>query len=232
MEKMKYYLYVKTSPLGLKYLGKTIKNPYLYKGSDKIWKRHLLKHKYKLDDVKTEIILVTTDINELIRVGNEFSVRYDIVNSNEWVNLRIENGDGGDIYKFIDYLNPNFHKSDRAKHLNTFKSDDDKKRIITKRTSKIDYNNPERLKKIKENTDWDSWRESIKKRKIDYVNMKRNVVNKRPIIQLDLYGNVLNKYTSVMEAAKKLNIGRSGIIQCLRKRNKTAFGYKWEYDNE
>ncbi len=228
----KYYLYIKTSPFGLKYLGKTIKNPYKYNGSGKIWKRHLKKHNLSYLDIHTEIVLETENISELIKVGNELSIKYDIVKSKEWANLRIENGDGGDTSKFIDYNNPNFHKSDRGKHLHEFSSEEERIRIMAERTSKIDYKNPERLKKIKENTDWEKWKESIKNRKIDYVNMRRNVVNKKEILQLDLNDKIISEFSSISEASKILNIGRSGIMQCLRKRNKTAFGYKWKYKNE
>lgn len=224
-----YYLYIKTSPFGLKYLGKTIKNPLTYMGSGKIWKRHIKKHNLSCADIKTEIILETTNVDELIKMGIELSIKYDVVNSQEWANLRIESGDGGDTSKFIDYNNPNFHKSDRGKHLHTFISEDEKKRIIDERTKRIDYGNPERLKKIKENTDWITWRESIKNRKIDYANVRRNVVNKKKIIQLDLNDNIINEFNSISEASKILNLGRSGIMQCLRERNKTAFGYKWKY---
>jgi len=227
----KYFLYIKTSPLGLKYLGKTTKNPFIYNGSGKIWKRHIKKHNLTYKEIKTEIVFETTNKMELIRLGNKLSVKYDIVKSKEWANLRVENGDGGDTSKFIDYSNPIFHQSNRGKHLHTFNSEEEKKIIIAERTSKIDYNNPERLRKIKENTNWDTWRESIKKRNLDYKNMRRNVVNKKPILQLDLNENIIREFNSIMEASKKLNYGRSGIMQCLRKRNKTAFGYKWEYKN-
>lgn len=232
MKNIKYYLYIKISPFGLKYLGKTIKNPYIYNGSGKIWKRHLKKHNLSHLDIKTEIVFETEDVMELIKIGNELSIKYDVVNSKEWANLRIENGDGGDTSKFINYNNPNFHKPDRGKHLHEFSSEEERIMIMAERTSKINYNNPERLKKIKENTDWEKWRESIKNRKIDYANMRRNVVNKKEIIQLDMNDNVISEYSSISEASKILNVGRSGIMQCLRKRNKTAFGYKWKYKNE
>jgi hypothetical protein len=232
MNDKKYYLYIKTSPFGLKYLGKTTKNPYIYNGSGKIWKRHLKKHNLSHFDIKTEVIFETNDVHKLIKFGNELSIKYDIVKSNEWANLRIENGDGGDTSKFIDYDKPNFHKPNKSKHLNTFNSEIEKKRIIAERTKKIDYNNPERLRKIKENTDWISWKKSIKNRKIDYVNMHRNVVNKKPILQLDLNNNIISEFNSISEASKTFNLGRSGIMQCLRKRNKTAYGYKWKYKNK
>ena len=43
------YLYIKESPLGLKYLGKTEKDPFKYIGSGLYWKKHLKKHKFTYD---------------------------------------------------------------------------------------------------------------------------------------------------------------------------------------
>lgn len=229
MKDIKYYLYIKTSPLGLKYLGKTTKNPFIYNGSGKIWKRHIKKYNLTCNDIKTEVVLETNDVLELIRFGNELSNKYNIVESNDWANLRIENGDGGDTSNFINYENLNFHNSERSKHLNIFNSEEEKKIFISNRASKIDYNNPVRLKKIKENTDWVKWKESIKNRNIDYSNIKRNVVNKKEILQMDLNDNIISEFSSISDASKILNICRSGIMQCLKNRNKTAYGYKWKY---
>jgi len=62
--------------------------------------------------------------------------------------------------------------------------------------------------------------------------MRRNVVNRKAILQLDLDGNVITEFSSITEASKILNVNRSGIMQCLRKRNKTAYKYKWKYKDE
>ena len=52
-------LYVKTHNVtGLKYLGKTVQNPYEYTGSGTHWLRHLKKYG---TDVTTEILLETDD---------------------------------------------------------------------------------------------------------------------------------------------------------------------------
>ena len=60
---MTIYLYIKTHNItGLKYLGKTEKDPYRYNGSGKYWKRHLKKYGR---DIKTEILLDTDNENEL-----------------------------------------------------------------------------------------------------------------------------------------------------------------------
>jgi len=44
------YLYVKIHKLtNLKYLGKTIKDPFKYKGSGKYWLKHIRKHGNNVD---------------------------------------------------------------------------------------------------------------------------------------------------------------------------------------
>ena len=84
------YLYIKTHNLtGLKYFGKTIFDPYTYKGSGKHWVRHLEKHG---DDVSTEIYGYYEDKDELVNTALTFSKEHDIVNSKEWANLIEENG--------------------------------------------------------------------------------------------------------------------------------------------
>jgi len=91
---MPIYLYVKThNQTGLKYLGKTISsNPHLYQGSGTVWRRHIKKHGY---DVTTEILLETTDPNELKEVGIYYSNLWNIVESKEFANIVPEMGDGG-----------------------------------------------------------------------------------------------------------------------------------------
>ena len=228
-----YYLYIKTSPFGLNYLGKTTKDPFIYIGSGKIWLRHVRKHNLTSKDIQTKIMFETNDVNALISEGIKLSNELDIVNSPEWANLRVESGDGGDTSKFIDYSKPVFHDKHRADHWHGVgKTPEERKIFYLEKNKKIDYKNPNRLKKIKDNTNWESWRESIKNRKLDYANMKRNVVNKRPIQQLDFDNNIIAEYESVTEAAKKLNCNRSGLSQCLNKRNETSFGFKWRYKNE
>lgn len=87
------YLYLKTHNVtGLKYLGKTIRDPFTYKGSGKHWKRHIRKHGY---DVTTEILFQTEDKEELKRIGLEYSEKWKVVESEEFANFIPEIGDGG-----------------------------------------------------------------------------------------------------------------------------------------
>lgn len=85
------YLYIKQHNVtGLKYFGKTIKkDPIKYKGSGDYWLNHLAVHG---NDVTTTWYQLFTDIDELKAFALEFSKENNIVESNEWANLIVENG--------------------------------------------------------------------------------------------------------------------------------------------
>lgn len=89
------YLYVKTHlDTGLKYFGKTTKDPYKYNGSGKHWLAHCRKYGFR---IQTEIIGYFTDKEECSRVALEFSKSKCIVESLDWANIIEENGlDGGE----------------------------------------------------------------------------------------------------------------------------------------
>lgn len=95
------YLYVKThNKTGLKYFGKTTaKDPLKYEGSGVKWKKHLKKHG---SDISTEIIGYYTDEQECLEFALKFSIENDIVNSDNWANLKEESLDGG-----FDFINEN-----------------------------------------------------------------------------------------------------------------------------
>ena len=92
---MMIYLYLKThKKTGLRYLGKTTQDPYVYKGSGLRWKRHLAKHG---NDVDTLILLETEDPSEIKKMGEHYSTLWDVVDSQSFANLKPESGDGGDM---------------------------------------------------------------------------------------------------------------------------------------
>lgn len=98
---MTIYLYVKTHNVTkLKYLGKTTQNPYEYKGSGILWKRHIEKYG---DDVSTDIIFQSENSEAIKEKGIYYSKLWNVVESKEWANLIEENGIGGDTSKYIDY---------------------------------------------------------------------------------------------------------------------------------
>jgi len=90
----KLYLYVKQHNItGLKYFGMTAtKDPYIYKGSGKYWRRHLKEHG---NDVTTTNVWDFDTIESCEKFALEFSAKQNIVESTDWANLRPENGRDG-----------------------------------------------------------------------------------------------------------------------------------------
>ena len=82
------YLYVKTHNITkLKYLGKTELDPFKYKGSGKRWKDHLKKYG---NDITTEVLGAYETIESFRKDAIRISEELNIVSSNEWANLKIE----------------------------------------------------------------------------------------------------------------------------------------------
>lgn len=88
------WLYVKKHIVtGLKYFGKTTRDPIKYRGSGKRWVNHLNVYG---NNVKTIWSRLFVDKNELVEFALNFSTENNIVESDEWANLMPENGlDGG-----------------------------------------------------------------------------------------------------------------------------------------
>ena len=60
----------------------------------------------------------------------------------------------------------------------------------------------------------------------------KNDWNKKPIIQLDLSGNYIREFGSIIEAAKYINKNHSHISQGVSGKRKTAYGYIWKLKKE
>jgi hypothetical protein len=90
------YLYIKQhSVTGLKYFGKTTKlNPYKYPGSGTYWTKHFKKHGKKY--IKTIWVSDLYYDTSIVEIALHFSIENNIVESDDWANLKLENGlDGG-----------------------------------------------------------------------------------------------------------------------------------------
>ena len=89
------YLYIKQhSVTGLKYFGKTTQNPYKYPGSGTYWTHHIKKYgKEFIKTIWVSDLYYDTSISE---IALHFSIENNIVESDDWANLKLENGlDGG-----------------------------------------------------------------------------------------------------------------------------------------
>jgi hypothetical protein len=88
-----FYLYLKThNKTRLKYLGYTSKDPFKYKGSGHYWRRHIKKHG---NDVTTEILGKYDIMEDITKNGLYYSNKWNVVNSDEFANLKEESGFGG-----------------------------------------------------------------------------------------------------------------------------------------
>ncbi|MBT6472552.1 MAG: hypothetical protein HOK52_14975 [Candidatus Marinimicrobia bacterium] len=89
------FLYIKQHSItGKKYFGKTTRDPYTYPGSGLHWKRHIKKHgKEFVETLWVSEPYYDTNITE---IALQLSIENNIVESNLWANLILENGlDGG-----------------------------------------------------------------------------------------------------------------------------------------
>lgn len=90
---MPIYLYVKThNTTGLKYLGKTTQDPFKYLGSGTRWLNHIRHHG---TDIFTQILCESDNPDYIKQQGIYYSHLWNVVKSNEWANLKLEEGDGG-----------------------------------------------------------------------------------------------------------------------------------------
>jgi hypothetical protein len=86
---MTIYLYVKQcSHCNLKYFGKTIQDPFKYKGSGKYWSYHIKKHANN-KVINCDVFSFNCQ-NEANKFALNFSEKNDIVNSKDWANLIVE----------------------------------------------------------------------------------------------------------------------------------------------
>lgn len=120
------YLYVKThNKTGLKYLGKTTKDPYKYLGSGLYWLNHLAKHG---KDISTEILLATESKEEIKEKGLYYSNLWNVKESSDWANLTNEEGTGGAIFKGRKHKPESIQKIRDAKKGTVF-SDEHRKNL-------------------------------------------------------------------------------------------------------
>ena len=136
------YLYIKTHVVtGLKYFGKTTRNPLSYAGSGKYWKRHINKHGNICD---TEILGIYHDVRECTIDAVWFSETFDIVNSDEWANLIVENGMDGAPVGHAPTFSPDQEWKDNNSRRAINNWNDPEWRKETIRRQKIAANDPTR----------------------------------------------------------------------------------------
>jgi hypothetical protein len=170
---------------GLKYFCKTadLRNVYNYKGSGLYWKKHINKHG---KNVTVGVMGFYTDYQRCRDAALKFSQENDIVNSDAWANLVLENGTDGALSGSDNPFYGKKHTPEMTEHLRQQK--------IGKSVNKGAYRSPENRAKISA---------SLKGRKNPVVS-KALTGRKLPQETIEKIKESRKGYTHSMETREKL----------------------------
>ena len=141
----------------------------------------------------------------------------------------------GGVYKKVSVARlvalafiPNTLNKPTVNHINEIKTDN-RVENLEWATNKEQNVHGTRLQRVRTHTNY-------KARKIDYTVVaakhdyeKLAQINSKPIIQMDLNGNVINVFKSIKEAAQQTNTNNGKICECAKGGRKSAGGFKWRY---
>jgi len=194
---MTIYLYKKTHNItGMQYLGKTIKDPFRYKGSGKDWVKHLQQHGH---DVTTDVIKECSTKEELSRWGRYYSALWNIVESENWANKIPETGGGPGAKDHKGNKNPMYGKCRDDMSGDRSPNKTPERRLDTSICFKKLWADPEYRKRaslVRKN----HWKNA------EYVEKMNN--RKRTVKRVSIKGEI---YDSLREAASGLKIDPSTV---------------------
>jgi hypothetical protein len=173
-------------------------------------------------DFVVEIMFETNDINLIKEKEKEFIKLYGRIDLNEGTLVNLTDGGDGNFNmsnENRERLSELAHKRFIGKPL----TNEHKNKISESQIGRVQT--PESIKKRTETR-----KNNATKR--GYYTPKEKIEKESiPIIQYDLNMNIIKEWSSISEAARNLNVGKSNIINVCKqkKRYKTAYGYIWRY---
>jgi len=205
----KYYL--------CKRVTSNIKSVFSYKGSGKLWTRHLQKHG---TDISTCILFIAKDITKFKEEANFYNKIWSVGNNKNFLNLRPEEGDGGDTWTYSK--NVSTRKSKLSKTMKAFNKTDSGKEIrkrVGRITSKI-----QKGKTMKERLGeaYVDGRKGKKWREI-YQDSYKHPQQKPFSISCN---EQIWYFNNEREFKEKLNLQPDPILRCLKKHGVYTFKYK------
>ena len=230
----KYKLYVKISPLGLKYLGKTEQNnvhEYLSSGDN--WTSHIDENKFTFKDIKTDILFESDDKAIFKEKCIHYSKLFNVVQSKQWANIVEEQGSGGNTNGGKKVINK------AGKHLMVYDIE-----YYLNNGWNLGWNEFARKSQSEVKKDLligeknGMYGKNHKKESINLMRINRGdlLLDKNPrskvVYQYSLDGNFIKSWNCVKIAAIELGIYYDSIIYACNGKRKTAGKYKWKYETK
>lgn len=212
------YLYIKQHNVtGLKYFGKTTRNPVKYKGSGLRWVRHLKQHG---NNVTTLWHQLFTDVDAIKEYALHFSLVNNIVESDEWANLKPEDGlEGGSKKGRI--LSEETRRRLSIAGKTRKQTDATKQKISNAHTGKT---------RLPFSDEWKTNLSNNHRSKKGYVQSVSKETKQKISDTLSVPVYCITNdtwYKSSKAAAAALNLNRVGIGHCLIGLQKTTGGFKF-----
>lgn len=236
---MGYIYLVENKINNKKYIGQTTqldinKRWYQHKRNNGIGKILLNAYeKYGIDNFRFKIICICFD-SDTNKYETEYIKKYNTLYPNGYNLL-----EGGNNKKHNEYtISILKEKLSGINHPNYGKkfSEERRKNMSISRTGIL---NPNYGKKIS-----DEQKEKMKKKikmftkeKREEINnkisesVKKNVQNRKIVVQYDINNILIKKYSSITEASKLINISRRSIQRCCDGIYKNAKGFIWKYED-
>ena len=130
-------------------------------------------------------------------------------------------------YKSQKFLKPRVNNNGYL-FVDLYKDGKRKKYYIHKLVSQAFLPNPNNLTEV-DHIDNDKMHNYLNN--LQWITHKDNVRKScnKPILQYDLDGNLIREWPSATDVGSEV---RLNIVQCLRGKNKTAYGFIWKYKND
>lgn len=203
---MAIYLYVKThNTTGLKYLGFTRRDPIKYKGSGTRWRAHIKKYGY---DVSTNILLQSDSTEDIKNTGLFFSKLWNIVESQEWANLKPEDANA---VEYTVTFKKRLPHSEETKRKISLSKQGNKNGMFGRKNTK----SPETVRKLKNSLATSA---NIKKRNSS-VEWRSNISIAQSIpvyLVSSKTGEIISSYRNAQHAAEILGCTRGNINSAIR----------------
>lgn len=218
-----YYLYVKTHcKTGLKYLGYTSKeDPHKYSGSGKYWLRHLKIHG---KNYETKILYESSDKLEIKNQGLYYSNIWNIVDSDEWANLKPESGDGAGAGKYNHMMNPIIREKHKKKISDPIIKEKHRLATISAMNRKEVYD------KVKKARNTPQYKEMIKRKLNSPEIIAKRAGSGNPKYDHTIYSffhvSGITECCTRLELEKKYNLDQGNLSRLISGKHKIIKGWK------